>query len=227
MTAVVVIVPPAPVLTLTQAKTQCNATGFDDDDTLISDLMSTAQALLDGPDGILGRAIGVQTLELRLDSFLSQRWAFGHDWASWGYGEWGRWARPTRFTNIELPCPPFISLTSITYEDQNGVDQVLDASGWNATEEGVSPAFGDVWPSGRIAADAIRLQYQAGYVAPSGATLPPPNPVPAPIRQAMLMLISHWYNHRDAVVGVEARDSSTELPLGVANLLAPYRKYRV
>jgi uncharacterized phiE125 gp8 family phage protein len=136
-------------------------------------------------------------------------------------------ARPSSFSKLALPCPPFISLTSVTYEDSNGDDQVLDASGWNATDDGVTPAFGDVWPSGRIIADAVRIRYQAGYVSPSGAAQPSPNPVPAPIRLAILMLVSHWYNHPDAVVGVEARDSSTEMPLGVANLLAPYRVRRV
>lgn len=213
---VVVITPPEPVVTIDQAKAWCGVTGSDDDDDLLLELMATATAMFDGPDGILGRALGVQTLELRLDSFLSPEWRFGRDWASWGYGEWGRWARPSRFTNIELPCPPFVSLTSITYEDQNGLDQILSAGGWNATDEGVSPSFGSVWPSGRITADAIRIRYQAGYTT-----------VPAPLQRAILMLVSHWYNHRDAVVGVEARDSSTEMPLGVSDLIFRYRRLRV
>ena len=225
MSGVVVIVPPQPVVSLDQAKRQCNATGFTDDDALLTDLISTAQGWLDGPDGWLGRAIGVQTLELRLDSFPFQNWGFGLDWTCWDDGQWARWANPQRFANIVLPYPPFIAVTQITYEDVNGVDQVLSSSGWSGSDEGVSPSFGQVWPAGRIDADAIRIQYQAGYTSPSGAPQPPPNPVPAPIRQAMLLLISHLYNHRDAVVGVDNRDSSVEMPLSVTDLLQRYRVY--
>ena len=38
-----------------------------------------------------------------------------------------------------------------------------------------------------------------------------------------MLLVGHWYEHREAVVGVDARDSSTPLPLGVDRILDAYR----
>jgi hypothetical protein len=43
---------------------------------------------------------------------------------------------------------------------------------------------------------------------------------------AMLFMVSHFYEYRDAVVGVDNRDSSVELPLGVEALISPYRVRR-
>lgn len=39
------------------------------------------------------------------------------------------------------------------------------------------------------------------------------------IDQATLLLISHWYAHREAV----SESSMTEMPMGTYNLLQPYR----
>ena len=47
------------------------------------------------------------------------------------------------------------------------------------------------------------------------------DPLPAPVRQAALLLIGHWYENREAVtVGFRGKD----LPMGVDRLLAPYRE---
>ncbi|MHB8286535.1 MAG: head-tail connector protein [Caulobacteraceae bacterium] len=166
MSKVAVITPPELILDLDLVKKHCRVDDSDSDD-LLPIYMGAAQANIDGPGGWLGRALGVQTLELRMESFRGQDWSFGHDWRGWDDcdTDWGRWSHPRRFARIELPYPPFISVTSITYEDQTGADQVLNPSGWNAVDGEVSPAFGDVWPTGRITADAVRIQYQAGYDA--------------------------------------------------------------
>ena len=41
----------------------------------------------------------------------------------------------------------------------------------------------------------------------------------ASIDQATLMLVGHWYAHRESV----SETSMNEVPMGVASLLAPYR----
>jgi uncharacterized phiE125 gp8 family phage protein len=47
--------------------------------------------------------------------------------------------------------------------------------------------------------------------------------VPPEAAHATKLLVSHWYQNRDAVVGVEGRDSSTPVPLGVEQLLTGLR----
>ena len=210
---VAVITPPDPVVSLDQVKRQCRLAGFDDDDQLLVDLIATACAWIDGPGAWLGRAVGLQTIELRLDGFYEHHWGDGRGFA-WSEGWWSDWGRWPFQRQIKLPYPPLVSVTSITYEDYTGADQTLTSSGWKATDEGVEPSWGMPWPSGRVEADAVRIRYQAGYA---------PGKAPMAIQHAVLLLVSHWYNHSDAVVGVENRDSSTELPLGVADLLGPYR----
>jgi uncharacterized phiE125 gp8 family phage protein len=214
---VVVITPPAQlVLPLSLAKSQCRVEHNDDDD-LINSLIETATGWLDGPGGWLGRALMPQTLELRLDSFFHGDWIFNGQYI-WEQGAWPMGSIWPFRTLIRLPFPPFISLTSVTYEDGAGVDQVVSSAGYSASDAGVEPVFGTNWPVGRIDANAVRIRYQAGYAMNGDVST-----VPAPIRHAVLLLVSHWYRNRDAVVGVDNRDSSTELPLGVESLLGPFR----
>ncbi len=60
------------------------------------------------------------------------------------------------------------------------------------------------------------ITFTAGYGAPAD--------VPAAIRQAMLLLIAHWYEHREAV---SLGASPSALPMAVDALLAPYRRIRL
>jgi len=46
-------------------------------------------------------------------------------------------------------------------------------------------------------------------------------PVPAPVEQAMLLLIGHWFENREAV---NVGNIITSFPLGVDRLVAPYRE---
>lgn len=224
MSEVVVISPPVAILDLGMVKKHIRV---DDDDSndLIGLYSAAAQAALDGPGGWLGRAIGVQTLEKRLDAFPFTSWGFGLDWTAWGEGEWETWSHPRRFGRIKLPYPPFISVTSITYEDVNGVDQVLSATGWAASDEGVTPTFGTVWPAGRIDANAVRIQYQAGYapIPATGENTTPTSTVPPPIIAAMLLTVGDLWENRAAQV-IDARAVVAENPT-IANLLGPYRVY--
>lgn len=61
-------------------------------------------------------------------------------------------------------------------------------------------------------AEGVAISFTAGYGAAAA--------VPAAIKQAALLLIAHWYMTREAV---NVGNITTELPLGVKALLAPYR----
>lgn len=218
--SVVVITPPEPIVSLELAKKNLRV-DHDDDDELIQLHIAAAQASIDGPDGWLGRAIGPQELELRLDGFYAADWRVGmygdYAWETgWAGVSLGRWPFARR---IALPFPPFVSVTSITYEDASGVDQVLTPTGWQASEEGVEPAFGAQWPSGRVAANAVRVRYQAGYVDAQGQPA-----VPARFKQAVLLMVGSLYANRESDV-IDARAVVAVNP-AVDALLVPYRVWR-
>jgi uncharacterized phiE125 gp8 family phage protein len=120
------------------------------------------------------------------------------------------------------PCirpqrPPLQSVVSITYIDTAGVEQTLDAAKYQVdavSQPGrVLPAYGETWPSTRAQANAVTVRFLAGYGGAGGT-------VPAPIRQAMLMAIGHWYANREH--SLKGRPITT-VPLNAEDLLAAYR----
>jgi uncharacterized phiE125 gp8 family phage protein len=76
------------------------------------------------------------------------------------------------FTAIELPWPPLVAVTEITYMDLDGNTQTLAADQYevHAWREPalIVPEWEVSWPSTRAALDAVRVSYTAGY-APVGS----------------------------------------------------------
>jgi uncharacterized phiE125 gp8 family phage protein len=93
---VIVIEPATAVVTLAEAKKHM-LVEHSDDDTFIEMLLMAATGLLDGPAGLLRRALGVQVLE-------------------WQRCDWPCASEP-------LPFPPEIEVISVKYFDPNGVEQ--------------------------------------------------------------------------------------------------------
>lgn len=158
---------------------------------LVESLIDAATAHLDGVDGILGRAL------------VSQQWKM----TASGF--------PVCF---QIPLPPLISLDSIKYLDGDGVEQTLAADQYQVTGISgrqpamVEPAYGVVWPTPRLVAEAVRVTFTAGYGAAED--------VPASIKAAIKLLLGHWFENREAVTIGQA---PAELPRAVDALLAPYR----
>lgn len=50
------------------------------------------------------------------------------------------------------------------------------------------------------------------------------DPLPAPIVQAVLLLVAHWYEHREAVVMAAGNSSPAVVPFAVDSLTAPFRE---
>lgn len=163
---------------------------FDDDDDYIQSLIDAAVAHVDGPAGWLGRALLTQTLELRCDEFGT--------------------------CDIPLPFPPISEVVSIKYDDDDGAEQTVDDTVYRLVGQPSAPrialAYNEAWPTVRWQSEAVRIQYLAGYGEAAD--------VPKPIKQAVLLLIGHWYANREAVnVGTTV----TELPMAVKSLLFPYQ----
>jgi uncharacterized phiE125 gp8 family phage protein len=63
----------------------------------------------------------------------------------------------------------------------------------------------------------IEIEFTAGYGDAA-------DDVPAPIRQALLMLVAHWHEHRDPI---EIGSADVAVPPAVSQLLQPYRMARL
>jgi uncharacterized phiE125 gp8 family phage protein len=118
---------------------------------------------------------------------------------------------------VRLPVSPLVAVMALRTLDDDG-----NATDWPVTGLVLakSPAL-IVLPEALVGAErraqlGIEIDYEAGY---SDA-----DAVPADLKQAMALLVGHWFEHREAgVVDVTA----AALPLGVAALLAPYRELRL
>jgi len=119
---------------------------------------------------------------------------------------------------IQLPKSPLIDVTLIRYVDTNGDQQtkmISDETFARIADNGllscISPAYGTSWPQTRREPGAVEIEYTAGYEDA--------DKVPMPIKQAMLLLIGHWYKTREAV---NIGNIVTKMDFAVEALLAPY-----
>ena len=184
--------PASTPVTTAEAKAQLRI-DHNDDDAFIAALIEAATSHVDGWSGILGRALLTQTWRGSLDAFPEDREA------------------------IDVPLLPLQSVTAITYVDGDGTTQTLDPAVYrvldNGTERGaIAPAFGEAWPETQDRLQAVTVTFVAGYGAAAD--------VPQAIRQAILLLVSHWYERR---VVVEMGTVSAEMPYGVQAMLQPFR----
>ena len=116
---------------------------------------------------------------------------------------WGLW---------RLPRPPLIAVASIKYYDEDDTEYTLPATDYqvdavdgqisilerpNVTLRGLNP---------------IVVEYTCGYTTG--------NALPMAIRQAMLLLIGHWYTNREAVI---SGLTTVEVELTVRVLLRQYK----
>jgi uncharacterized phiE125 gp8 family phage protein len=110
---------------------------------------------------------------------------------------------------LYLPRPPIISVDAITYTDTTGAETEIAAEAIRLDGRGrVSPAPGYTWPAVALAPGGLVIDYTAGYTAEA---------LPATDTTAMLLLIGHWYEHREAIIATGA--APKELPFAVTALL--------
>lgn len=113
--------------------------------------------------------------------------------------------------HIKLLFPPVIAVSSITYLDENGDSQTLASDQYVvsiANQPGVIvPADNVIWPETIDQVDAVTVTYTAGYASVAL--------VPAPLKQAMLLLIREAYENR-------AMEASKYVDSSVMSLVAPY-----
>lgn len=96
---------------------------------------------------------------------------------------------------IYLPKRPVQSITSITYYDVGNSQQTLSTSVYSldAACRAVRLKYMQIWPPVAYRWDAATITYVCGYTSTSL--------VPAAAKQAMLLLVGHYFENRDMVMG--------------------------
>lgn len=116
---------------------------------------------------------------------------------------------------VKLRPTPLRAVAAVTLYGADGTPTVLDAASY-LVDLASAPARLKLRSGAGAslrALNGIEIDFTAGY----GAT---PDTVPVPLIEAILMLIAHWYEHREAVA---ENGAFAVLPTGVEALIAPYR----
>lgn len=191
-------------VSLVEVKSHLNISHADSDAKL-DQFIAAAVQNLDGSDGILDRAICRQSWLMQMGSFSGGydhdrrlRLRFGCDF---------------RDGMIEVPLPPLVSIDSVRYTDSGGATQTIDPTTYRFINGGTqrSVLFSSAgWPSVGSDPDAVQIAFTAGYA---------PGQVPETIKQAILLAVSHWNEHREEFDASELH----ELPHGAHALLLNHR----
>jgi uncharacterized phiE125 gp8 family phage protein len=164
-----VITAPDEIITVAEVEEFARAEFGSSEEALIESLITAARQWC---EEYLGRAIGVQTLELREAGF------------------------PINNGPLVLRCP-LISVTSLKYLDSENVETTMDAADYvvsDAEPAMIVPAAS--WPVAYDCADSVRVVYQAGYYPGGSPVLS--EVLPKTIKTAMLMMITDMYDNREA-----------------------------
>jgi len=179
-------------VTLAEAKSHCRI-DTDTDDAYIGNLITAAREWC---EQYLDRTLVHTQWVMRFDKFPS-----------------------SGIEPVELPRPPMVSsgtatAVSIVFTQEAGQTSTYSTAEYrvdrNATPGTILPQYSYTWTPHRQDDNAISVTWWAGYGS-TGAS------VPAPIRHAMLMLVSHWYETRGATVSTGAVPQ--DVPFGVRSLL--------
>ena len=229
--------PAAEVISLAQAKNYLRVSPqFTDDDELITGLI---QAAREYAEARTGRAIAQRTFRMVLDAHpyyadsLAGGLAYPPNYYSlplysttlWNYSQM-----------IKLPSAPVISVQQMRSVNPDGTiltwaqdtDFILDRISEPAR---IFPMPGEYWPPDLYVANALEIDFTAGYdpnptmVDTHTVTATPPaqqpdsivvTGIPQSLRIAMKMLLGHWYDNRWAA----SKDNLKEVPMAVENMLA-------
>jgi uncharacterized phiE125 gp8 family phage protein len=166
----------------------------DDDNAVITTLIAAAAAYVDGWTGVLGRCLVDQTWRISFRDLTAQC--------------------------IRLPFPN-VSTATVTYYDTDNAEQTVAAGDFTILADacGSFIRFDDSFAVPSLyddRLDAVQVEFTAGYGDAAD--------VPAAIKAAILLLVGHYYENREAsVIGASVEN----LPMGVDALLAPYRRVGV
>lgn len=128
---------------------------------------------------------------------------------------WGQWLGQNPRT-ATLLLGPVQSVSAVKYYDVNNALQTDTLSNYNTlgtkTRTIVAPKNGFNWPTTFQRDDAIQIQYVCGAGGTSYS-------VPQNVRHALMMLVAHLYENREATQG----DKLISVPFGFDEMLGQSR----
>lgn len=117
---------------------------------------------------------------------------------------------------VVLLPEPATAVTSVTAYSDTDAASVVSGTAYQVDRVAIPTRLvlraGQTWPSPLRPARAVAVEYTAGWATPEA--------VPLAIKQALKLLVGHWYEHR---VPVQMGGHWQVLPYGVEALLMPYR----
>ena len=120
---------------------------------------------------------------------------------------------------ILLPVAPVQSITAFNSVDNSSIESVFDSDNYYLAGSRVALASNSYWPIDVRTIDSYSIEAVVGYGDDAAD-------VPAPLRQAILRLVAHSYQNREAVYdsvnGVMVQPS---VPYSVTCALMPYRVF--
>lgn len=158
------------------------------DTALISALITAARQHL---ENYLNRFIAEQTVELALTGWKDK---------------------------IDLSAP-LQSVTSVKYLDENGTEQTLNANQYivdtYSEPASIYPAYNVTYPNLYDQENNVKIRYVVGFTSGSS---PDTNPLPDPLKFAMMLIIGDLYANREA-----GGEKAYQVNPTVQNLLQFYR----
>lgn len=116
---------------------------------------------------------------------------------------------------ILIPRSPLIAVQSVKYRDGNDAEQTVSSGDYHVStfrEPGeIRLKNGKAWPIPGYRIDAVTVAFTAGYG--DAAT-----DVPKGIKQAILLLVGHWFANRESVGPANLK----EVPQAVQALITQY-----
>lgn len=125
--------------------------------------------------------------------------------------EWSAARFPYGSASLMLSMAPVVEISSLSWSDGAGASVQGDLEDFRITARGdVYPNIGDQWPAG-VGGD-VRIVFSAGY---------PEGKAPPSLLAAVRLFLGHLYKNREAVTD---RGTEAEVPFGVRQLCAPFRR---
>lgn len=162
-------------------------------------------------DALIGSLIITSRLHIEAAlglALITQGWSYFLD----------RWPKAGR---LQLPLRPVAAVAQVRIWNTDGGAETLSPSAFLLDGLGMPPRL--VATDGSVLRDPGRIVngIEVAFTAGFG---PAPDDVPATIRHALLLLVSHWYENREPVeIGV----AINAVPAMVSELLLPFRRRRL
>lgn len=118
---------------------------------------------------------------------------------------------------IQLPNMPATAISGFTYVTGAGTQTYSNTNyalnNQDRSQRATVVRKAAAWPTDTLVYPGIRITYTCGYTT-----------VPTPLQQAARMLITHWYENREAVLASTIyKAEAAEIPLGYAELISDYK----